>query len=174
MGDIEEIPPRVQDWLRWRYRRLQLDRKDDDAWVAVLRSELPGRVQDADPRPERTLDEGGSRGRSGGGVAHLQWSARGERPSYKRSKPDVVRRRDTVDTDLPKRTKRRLASAPDATRVAEIVRASSEVLRPLLPACTGEDERSALVAALVAYVDQPANSQARQRWLETVWALRAR
>lgn len=42
--DSAGLPPAVLDWLRWRYRRTQIDRQDDTGWHRALRHQ-PRRLQ---------------------------------------------------------------------------------------------------------------------------------
>ena len=41
LGAAVRVPPAVLDWLRWRYRRLKIDRKRDEEWLRVLREDYP-------------------------------------------------------------------------------------------------------------------------------------
>ncbi len=48
---VDTLPPAVADWLRWCYRRMQIDRQNEEAWHKALTQDLPRRVADAGPRP---------------------------------------------------------------------------------------------------------------------------
>jgi len=54
--DVASLAPAVADWLRWRYRRTQIDRTDAGAWERAVRHDLPQRVTKAGPRPVGTSD----------------------------------------------------------------------------------------------------------------------
>src|SRR5690606_12457668 len=45
------IAPAVLDWLRWKFRRLQVDRQRDNEWAAVLRFDYPDRGRAAGQAP---------------------------------------------------------------------------------------------------------------------------
>lgn len=161
-GSLEEMPPAILDWLRWRYRRLQVDRSQAEKWIEVLQSELQQRVRDAGPRPQRPI--------TSENLGNIQtWHAKGW--TYKRSKADVVPDTPVQGLSLPKLTN---ACVATPKRIADIVKGSSAVLKPLLAMCATEDERDTLVATLVDYVDRPWDGSARRRWSEAVRALGAR
>lgn len=162
-GAIEQLPPGVADWLRWRYRRLQLNRVNHDRWIETLRSELPRRVGDAGPRPGQPR-----RGEASVMQSRI-WGT--DQPTRKRSRPDQSRRTDPANLSLPKSTNRPM---PAPVRIAEIVKSSAATLSPLIKLCASEDERSNLVAALVEYVSEPNSQTARRRWLDWMAVLRAR
>lgn len=49
--DMRTLAPAVADWLRWKFRRYQIDRTDAARWERVLAGDLPRRVKDAGPPP---------------------------------------------------------------------------------------------------------------------------
>lgn len=46
--DVGTLLPALSDWLRWRFRRYQLDRRDDAKWARVVQSDLRVRQGAAD------------------------------------------------------------------------------------------------------------------------------
>jgi hypothetical protein len=59
--DMVGLAPAVADWLRWRYRRTQIDRTDAGALERAVRSELPKRVENRPASilsPVRALQRG--------------------------------------------------------------------------------------------------------------------
>lgn len=49
--DMDRLAPAVADWLRWRYRRTQIDRRNDRGWLRVVLDMLPGRIARAGACP---------------------------------------------------------------------------------------------------------------------------
>lgn len=45
---VDGLLPAVRDWLAWRWRRTQADRRNDAAWVRAVQIDLPRRVADAE------------------------------------------------------------------------------------------------------------------------------
>lgn len=45
---LDALLPALSDWLRWRFRRCQVDRTDNAAWERAVRLELPKRREAAD------------------------------------------------------------------------------------------------------------------------------
>lgn len=48
--EVDRLLPAVRDWLAWRWRRTQADRRNDAAWGRVVQIDLPRRVADAEKR----------------------------------------------------------------------------------------------------------------------------
>lgn len=82
VGADRAIPPAVMDWLRWRYRRFQIDRSKNEDWATLLRDELPRRLRDAGAAPPGWSEAAGE---------VPAWGLGDKQPSYKRTKVDATR-----------------------------------------------------------------------------------
>jgi hypothetical protein len=159
------LAPAILDWLRWKFRRLQIDRAQDAAWALLLRDELPRRVRNAGDPPE-----GWTECPTAGPAA---WEAGATPVHGKRARGDAPRRRKTPEAPvLPAPSNR---AGHDPAEVAKIVSDCRDVLVPLLALCASGDERSALAAALVNYVSSPpGDPKPRKAWQAAMAALRSR
>ena len=54
---LDDLPPAVVDWLRWKFRRFQVDRSDDSKWADVLQVQLPERLRKIGPGPRTRTGE---------------------------------------------------------------------------------------------------------------------
>lgn len=158
------LAPAILDWLRWKFRRLQIDRAQNEAWGLLLRDEMPRRVRDAGEPPA-----GWSEQQS---VGPATWEA-GEAPVVgKRVRQDRRRQKREADRSaLPALSK---SENFDPLEVARIVSSAMDVLRPHLALCRTDDERDGLVAALVNYSREPQSSARREEWTTLLRALRDR
>lgn len=159
------LAPAILDFLRWKFRRLQIDRSQNEAWALLLRDELPRRVREAGDPPAGWTEQSE-------GPAPAPWRAAGAPVFGKRGRRDMARaKREAEPNVLPAPSN---LAAFDANVVANIVRDCRDVLTPLLALCATDDERSGLVAALVQYTRAPALRGAREAWLKAVATLRER
>jgi hypothetical protein len=150
------LAPAIMDWLRWKFRRLQIDRLQNEAWALLLRDELPRRIRLAGDEPPAGWTEQRP-------VEPAAWEASGVPVASKRIRRDIARvRREPQPQALP--TLSPLAEI-DADVIAKIVSDCREVLAPLLARCVTDDERSGLVAALVQYVQEPHSASRRADWV---------
>ncbi|RYE49810.1 MAG: hypothetical protein EOP24_00795 [Hyphomicrobiales bacterium] len=158
------LAPAILDWLRWKFRRLQIDRAQNEAWALLLRDELPRRVRDAGEPPF-----GWSEQQS---VGPATWKA-GQAPvSGKRVRRDDRRQKREADRRaLPALSK---SENFDPLEVARIVSSAMDVLRPHLALCRTDDERDSLVAALVNYSREPQSTARREEWTKLLRVLRER
>ncbi len=158
------LAPAIMDWLRWKFRRLQIDRAQNEAWALLLRDELPRRARDAgDPPPEWTEQAE---------VGPSTWQFGAERAKGKRVRADGRKVKRGAADPLPTVSK---DETFDPLEVAKIVNDCRDVLTPLLDLCQTEKERSSLVAALVQYSRAPEQDhKAHERWLLAVATLRSR
>lgn len=161
------IAPAVLDWLRWRYRRLQIDRQRGNEWVRVIHEEYPRRLRDAGPAPVH------SDPRAATGIQPL-WSA---------SSPPVGSRRLGEDRPRPPApTRNGNTMKPDRLdnievredRLAEVAYQQRDVLAPLLALCFGAGEQRALIRALAIYLDRPTDLAAMRYWTTRAGEVRAR
>lgn len=159
------LPPAIMDWLRWKFRRLQIDRAQNEAWALLLRDELSRRVREAGNPPAGWVEQPP--------VGPAAWEADVAPVTGKRVKQDARRaRREGEIAPLPAPSN---LAAYDPNEVARIVSECRDVLVPLLALCATEDERSGLVAALVHYVKSPPSETApRKAWQAAMSALRSR
>jgi len=160
------LAPAVLDWLRWKFRRLQIDRAQNEAWALLLRDELPRRVRDAGDPPPGWVEEAPT--------APATWHAAAAPGAGKRRRGDQPKaRRDaavarTLTFAAPD-------DAVDPLEVARIVNDCRDVLLPLLDLCETEEERSSLTATLIQYRRAPQQDRkAHERWLSAVANLRSR
>ncbi|MGN6486306.1 MAG: hypothetical protein ACTHLT_00620 [Devosia sp.] len=158
------LAPAILDWLRWKFRRLQIDGAQNEAWALLLRAELPRRVRDAgDPPAAWTEQES---------VGPAAWEAGGAPVTGKRVRRDGPKvRREAAAVGLPPLSK---PENMDPLEVARIVSSSMDVLRPALALCRTDDERDGLVAALVNYAREPQSAARREEWTTLLRALRER
>lgn len=157
------LAPAIMDWLRWKFRRLQIDRAQNEAWAFLLRDELPRRVQEAGDPPAGWTEQQPAE--------PAAWEAAGVPVAGKRVRRDATRvRQKPQPKALP--TPSKLAEF-DPNEVAKIVNDCRGVLVPLLSLCASDDERSGLVAALVLYVKSP-HGESRKAWQAAMTALRGR
>lgn len=56
--EVQNLAPAVADWLRWRFRRTQIDSCNETAWVKALTIDLPVRNAKAGEPPIGTSDQG--------------------------------------------------------------------------------------------------------------------
>lgn len=158
------LAPAILDWLRWKFRRLQIDRAQNEAWALLLRDELPRRVRDAGERPAGWTEQPS--------VAPAAWEAGQVPVSGKRVRRDALPQKLEADRSaLPALSK---SENFDPLEVARIVSSAMDVLRPHLALCRADDERDGLVAALVNYSREPQSAARREEWTTLLRALRER
>lgn len=158
---LNTIAPAVLDWLRWRYRRLQIDRHRDEDWARVLFEEYPRRVQQAGtPPPEFDPSQQG---------APPRWKVGWTAPQSKRHSLDVPRARAKLPITRPFDDPAMVKVSEG--RLARVAYEQREVLAPLLKCCAGPDEQRTLVRALAVYLDRPDDRVAYRRWAEIISGL---
>lgn len=166
---LHAVPPAVLDFLRWKYRRLQIDRKRDTEWMRVLRDDLPRRLNAAGPCPAGVV------------LRHEQQAASVE-ALWRGDKPSAASKRITLDQPkAPKRAKLRpmlrkakVRQDSDDASLATFLYTYREALAPHFERCRSADEQMAVVGALQAYVADPNDRAARDRWFHTIKVLNAR
>jgi hypothetical protein len=158
------IPPAVLDWLRWRYRRLQIDQQRDAEWSRVVYEEYPRRVRAAGPPPPE-YDTGAA-----GGVIS-QWTVDAPMPSTKRARADVLRLPPAAETAA---LRQRAIAPDDEQELVRIAYEQRDVLGPLLGLCRGVIEQRSVIFALKEYLGRPGDLAALKDWLGVVSNLRAR
>jgi hypothetical protein len=159
------IAPAVLDWLRWKYRRLQIDRRRDDEWLRVLREDYPRRVRDAGAPPTQVGGEGGP--------SRPLWVAERAPTTSKRQRLDA--RRDVLqpqprplqERDVPEQER-------DSNALALMVAEHRGTLAPLLDKCRSENEQRTLIVALWDYLAAPTDAGTGVRWRDVVTELMSR
>jgi len=172
--DVAGLAPAVADWLRWRYRRTQIDRTDAGAWVRAVRAELPKRVDKAGVRP--FASESATEGPQGG-AQRPAWKvgpARGGLPS-KRGVPDQPKAPKVIrGKGYGRRGRPRTQPAGDRelAGLMELYRQNQAAVGPMLDRCATEGDKLALLRALRDYLADPNEARAQERWLSMVRVLR--
>ena len=170
--DVEALPPAVADWLRWRWRRTQIDRKSDRAWHRVVTEALPGRIARAGPRPS--------------GIAEVSASvnARTWKLNADSSVPEVTSKRTRADVPrAPKLIRGKGYARPGRPRtqppredevegLMSVYRAHRATVGPMLARCRSEGERMAVLRALRDFLADPSDRAPREQWLGWVQVLR--
>lgn len=170
----EPIAPAAIDWLRWTYRRLQIDRKRDAEWVRVLREEYPRRVERAGKpkREDLAILEQHAASTSMSGDASAHWTVGGRVPFSKRQnldRPKAVRPKP--DLRLPRARMGKRAVEPDPQVIAMLCARHGPLLKRLFDHCRDEAEKQTVIAALYDYDTNPKDAKAVARWIETVRVL---
>ena len=173
---LDQMPPATADWLRWKYRRHQLDRDNDVAWKEVLHHEFKDRLEKAGPCP---LNTSGSLVAEMVDVVGPVWAA--EKPNHfsKRNSPDLLhpspanKGRDSAiavfEAEEP--------AMPDPDdeqamqRLAQVNYENCGTLNSLYAKCPHEADKMKVLLALRDAIDQPDNKTAQQRWFQIVAAL---
>nr|WIE92591.1 hypothetical protein P9270_005150 [Mesorhizobium sp. WSM4875] len=162
----EPTAPAILDWLRWKYRRLQLDRKRDAEWLRVLRDEFPRRVQQAGPVPGAYLTACEQQE-----SAPAPWTVENCVPFSKRRKLDCpkVPAAQKIATLRPVKI-----SAADEAELGRIATQHHQLVNSLFAACRNDEERQAVLVALHNVTTKPDDAKAQQGWLRTLLELRSR
>ncbi len=161
------VAPAVLDFMRWRYRRLQVDHRRDGEWARVVNEEYPRRVRDAGP-PPAGHDPGAC------AVAKPVWTARTPATGSKRLRSDSTR------VSSPEPAAQTIQPSPfddtevSESRLAQVAYEQRDVLAPLLSFCTGTREQRFLIRELAIYLDRPTDLAAVRSWTSLVSMLRAR
>ncbi len=173
--EVSALPAAVADWLRWRYRRTQIDRQDSSAWYKALTQDMQGRVDRAGPRPA----EGAGR-KAKPGTAPRTWvvdadadRAGGSRrylPNAPRA-PKVVRGKGYA---CPGRPRTQPASEDEYDGLMRVYRENAAVLEPIMDGVRDEAKQLAVLRTLRDYLACPADVEACKRWLELIGAVQVR
>lgn len=176
LGNVDRagLPPAVLDWLRWRYRRTQIDRQDDTGWHKALRQDLPRRVTAAGPCPAGGLSEAAC-GRSGASKPRT-WTvggAGGAEAHSRRALPDRPRAPKVQRGKGYGRRGRPRTQPADEDEYADLMgvyRENAAMLKPIMDAIESEQKQLAVLRTLRAVLARPNDVQARQHWLAVVEA----
>jgi hypothetical protein len=154
---ISHLPPALIDRMRWKFRRLMLDRRKPEKWMEVL-AELPAQVQAAGPPPEEAADSI---------LKPATFSAPESLPTYSR------RRRLNLDRDtcsrapqdpiVPRgRKKPTTLAAGDLLEV--LVHRRSEIA-PVLARCETDKDRLRVAASYKRLLHEGSDPKAYRDWL---------
>jgi len=180
--DPDMLPAAVADWLRWRYRRLQIDRNSDAGWAKVLREDLPVRISAAGEMPngDAVLDSLLKQ------TAAPLWRVEPRGQFSKRNNADRPSQRSAAQVDSqarnnwsnsPTNAATPASAAPQCetggedNRTQQLVKVNCEhqaTLAPLYARCPGERDRVRVLSALADYVAAPDDTVARANWTATL------
>lgn len=197
--DMTTLAPAVADWLRWRYRRTQIDRQDERGWLRVLVEALPERIAKAGARPadgaadadadatdacmpshtsgrQRTRPGAGT-GAKGSANAVQTWTPDADRPARtsKRLRDDAPRAPKVVRGKGYGRRGRPRTQPPKGEEMNDLMeayRAHRVTVAPMLERCRSEGEQIAVLRALRDFMNNPSDAGARDRWCTYVRILR--
>jgi hypothetical protein len=159
----EPLPPAVLDWLRWKYRRHQIDGRQDEAWSRVLHQELPVRVRDAGPPSEDDLAALEQQT-----ATAVLWSVGEPEGFSKRQNLDPPKMKKPKPTAKLPRVPKTSAGEADPGRMAAVCAEHHVLLNKLFWNCRSEAEKQTVMLALYAYVTEPDNAAHMRRWFDTV------
>ncbi|MGY6710349.1 MAG: hypothetical protein ACXIVF_18660 [Rhizobiaceae bacterium] len=166
---IDDMAPSVLDWLRWRFQRLQVDRKRDEDWLLVIRDEFPKRVLAAGQRPEaRQAPQPSARQPQA-----ASWCRSAPRELSKRTRLDQPRasaQRKQKSIRPPGRPRATVSQPKDQNDMALFVHEHRELLSKCFERCR-DGEQELIVEALRAVVADPDDPGARDRWMRIVQSL---
>ncbi|NIZ62992.1 hypothetical protein DL239_18665 [Sedimentitalea sp. CY04] len=171
---LDALPPAVVDWLRWRYRRTQIDRPNSASWYKALTQDLQRRIELAGPRPTGT-DYSEHKFAS----APRTWavSETGTTSSSRRELPDTPRAPKIVrgkGYTRPGRPRTQPADENEFDDLMRVYRQNTAVLEQIMSAARGEAKQLAVLRTLRDYLARPADVEACKRWLELVEAVQVR
>lgn len=168
--DPDGLPPAVADWLRWRFRRYQIDRQDGSKWADVMSARLPERLRKAGPGPRSGTSE--TRGPIPDPVftppfkalpaeAPDNWTSKRHRPDMPKG-PTKVRGRKQLGPGRPRKD----GNMGDRERdeLSAFAFQHRDTLGPLFEHCTGESDRVGVIRALRNMVQQPRDAGLRAHW----------
>jgi hypothetical protein len=169
--DADTLPPAVADWLRWRFRRTQIDRWDERAWVRSLTDGLPTRLSLAYMRSEGgNLPEIGAHARAARTwTADAAGAASKRRQNDKPRAPKVQRGKGYL---RPGRPATLPASDLEMDQLMGLYREHRAIVAPMMEACPQEGDRIAVLRTLRDFVADPSNKIACESWVALVRKLR--
>lgn len=172
--DVDGLPSAVADWLRWRYRRTQIDTQNDTAWMKARTQDLPSRVAKAGQRPSERPQKA-----TRPGTAPKVWTATDgpQEGCSRRSLPDhpkapkVVRGKGYA---RPGRPRTQPADADELEELMRVFRENVAVLAPIMSRTQGEAKQLAVLRTLRDCLARPGDVAACQRWMAVVEAAQVR
>lgn len=168
--NVDALAPAVADWLRWRYRRAQIDRTDAKAWLRVLREALPERIAKAGPHPAGYDPSAALPARTWTPDAPLPGAgSKRVQPDQPRA-PKVLRGKGYGRRGRPRT---QAAKGDEMDDLMAVYRAHRATVAPMMERCRSEGERLAVLRALRDFLAHPEERGPREQWLGWVQALRA-
>ncbi len=170
LGDliVEALPPAVTDWLRWRYRRTQIDRQNDAAWQKALLEDLPRRVAKAGPRP---ADGCGRDSKPSATPRTWKVNYGQDNPYSKRAMPDkpkAPKAQRGKGNGRRGRPRTQPAGEDELSVLAQVYRENAVLLEPVMAGVTDEAKQLAVLRTLRDYLARPTDAEACKRWLAVV------
>lgn len=164
------LPPAVADWLRWRYRRYQIDRADGSKWADVMSVRLPERLRKVGPGPRSGTSE--TRGispdplfappfKTPPGASPDDWRSKRHQPDLPKGPPKARQRKQLgpgkprKDGNMDERERDELAGFAFQYR---------DTLGPLFEHCTTENDRLGVIRALRNVVTHPGDAGLHAHW----------
>lgn len=164
--DINAVPPAVVDWLRWRYRRTQIDKCHYSAWVKARLEDLPARIAQASEKPaQRSM--GSTRPEAPSQIWKVGQTGGVSRRSLpdKPKAPPVIRGKGYT---RPGRPRTRPANTDELEDLQRIYRENATALVPVMERAQGELKQLAALRTLRDYLSNPRNAAAHRRWMDLV------
>lgn len=169
---LDELPAAVADWLRWKFRRFQLDRRDTGKWENILRVQLPERVRKIGPCPRtRTSEMRGMNpdpitepvfktlpGEGAGG-----YSSKRHLPDKPKASPKI-RQRKQFGRGRPRKVMEMNENEAEQNDLAMLLYRYHDVINPLFARCQGDRDRMAVIYALRDMEARPGDRGAHERW----------
>lgn len=169
--DMRTLAPAVADWLRWKFRRYQIDRTDVARWERVLSCDLPRRIKDAGSPPAGyQADALGARKPAARGAVWTPGDSAGDARS-KRHRPDPQKVEPKVrgkGYGRPGRPRTQAADADEMDGLMEVYRACRGTVAPMLDRCHTSGDQLAVLRALRDFARNPSDPAARDRWMGVV------
>lgn len=170
--DLFDMPPSILDWLRWAFRRTQIDRNEQVRWREALERELPDRLRLVSPRPAHQETEHAANELTG---AHPVWRTANveDNPRGKRRRSGRQYRFDPVQdvqhqSPRPGRQHNTQPGEDEITNLYRHYRESRETLWPILENCTEEHEKLRVLRAWRDRVERPESQAALKHWIGIV------
>lgn len=172
--DVAAMAPAVADWLRWRYRRTQIDGENGTAWHKALTQDLPVRVTKAGERPADVV-------RTPSKLSATPWTwAVDAVPSSGRSKralpdqPKAPRKVRGKGYARPGRPRTQPAGVDELEDLMKVYRENAAVLEPIMAQVQDEAKQLAVLRTLRDYLALPNDAGACARWMDLVRAAQVR
>ncbi len=164
--DVDALAPAVADWLRWRFRRTQIDRRDEREWMRVVSQQLPARVNNAGVRPAVPAEASNARTWIAD-AAPDAWSKR-RRADHPRARK-IERGKGYL---RPGRPRTQPLEADEADELMRVYRENRAIVAPMMEACQREQDREIVLRALRDYLANPNDKIALEGWDDLVRRLR--
>jgi hypothetical protein len=166
---LDGLPPAVADWLRWKFRRYQIDRQDGTKWADVLSIQLPERLRKVGPGPRARTNE--TREPISDSLLPTAFKTLpGEGAEGCRSKrrlsdgpkaPAKVRHRKQLGPGRPRKVE---MDEQEHNGLALFIAEHNATLAPLFVLCTGDRDQMTVIWALRNMLAHPRDPGLREHW----------